>query len=137
VVEVKQQSVSSPLAYPDLELFLYAPCEEDVQSSVFASVYFGNASGTDENQGPVSQLVLSPNPATDALYLDFDMQEPAPVQLQLMDMQGIAIKSESLGTLPAGQQRHALNLDALPSGMYLLGLQSNGSRIFCKVVVQR
>jgi hypothetical protein len=39
IVEVKQLSANSPLSYPDLELFLYAPCEEDIQTSIFASVY--------------------------------------------------------------------------------------------------
>lgn len=137
VVEVKQLSVNSPFAYPNLELFLYSPCEESIQSSVFASVYFGNATGTDETQGVLSRLALSPNPASDAVYLDFDMQEPAPVRLELWDMQGLAVKTELLGALPAGQHRQLLELGDLPNGIYLLTLQSRGSRMYRKVVVQR
>lgn len=137
VVEVKQLSSNSPLDYPNLELFLYSACEEDIQSSVFASVYFGNATGTDEARGVVSRLALSPNPASDAMYLDFDMQEPAPVRLELWDMQGLAVKTESLGALPAGHHRQLLELGDLPGGIYLLTLQSHGGRMYRKVVVQR
>ncbi|MFZ1678391.1 MAG: hypothetical protein WAT91_14015 [Saprospiraceae bacterium] len=31
------------LSYPDLELYLFSPREKGIQSCVFASVYFGNA----------------------------------------------------------------------------------------------
>lgn len=137
VVEVKQLSVNSPLAYPNLELFLYAPCEEDIQSSVFASVYFGNATGTDDLHGVVSQLAVSPNPASDALYLDFEMKEAAPVRFEMWDMQGHIVKTEPLSALPAGQHRQLLELGDLPNGIYLLTLQSQGSRTCRKVVVQR
>ncbi|GAB4490729.1 MAG: hypothetical protein OHK0019_09930 [Saprospiraceae bacterium] len=137
VVEVKQLSVNSPLTYPNLELFLYSPCEESIQSNVFASVYFGNATSTDETQEVLSRLALSPNPASDAVYLDFDMQEPAPVRLELWDMQGLEVKTESLGVVLAGQHRQLLELGDLPNGIYLLTLQSQGSRMYRKVVVQR
>ncbi|HLP94969.1 MAG TPA: T9SS type A sorting domain-containing protein [Saprospiraceae bacterium] len=137
VVEVKQLSINSPLAYPNLELFLYAPCEENIQSSVFASVYFGNATGTDDPQGVVSQLVVSPNPASDALYLDFDMKEQAPVRFEIWDMQGNMVKTESLGVMPAGTHRQLLELGDIPNGMYVLNLQSQGGRTYRKVIVQR
>lgn len=137
VVEVKQLSVNSPLAYPNLELFLYSPCEESIQSSVFASVYFGNATGTDDPQGVVSHLAVSPNPASDAIYLDFDMKEPAPVRFELWDMQGNMIKTEPLGALPAGTHRQLLELGDVPNGMYVLTLQSQGGRTYRKVIVQR
>jgi hypothetical protein len=137
VVEVKQLSANSPLAYPNLELFLYAPCEENVQSSVFASVYFGNATGTDETQGVVSRLAVSPNPASHTLYLDFEMKASAPIRFELWDMQGQIRRTELLDALPEGKHRQLLELGDLPNGIYLLTLQSQGSRTCRKVLVQQ
>jgi hypothetical protein len=136
-VEVKQLSPSSPLAYPNLELFLYSACEEDIQSSVFSSVYFGNATSAEEAVGAVSRLVLSPNPASEAVSLDFDLQEPAPVRLELWNMQGLAIKNEPLGALPAGHHLQSLEVGDLPNGVYVLTLLSHGNRVQRKLVVQR
>lgn len=137
IVEVKQLSANSPLAYPNLELFLYAPCEESIQTSVLASVYFGNATSSDEAQGAIAGLAVSPNPASDAIYLNFEMTEAAPVQLEMWDLQGRAVKTESLRTLPAGHHRQLLETGDLPNGIYMLALQCQGSRVFRKVVVQQ
>lgn len=137
VVEVKQLSGNSPLSYPNLELFLYAVCEESIQSSVFASVYFGNASGVEDVQGVFSSLKLSPNPTADATNLDFELKEAAPVRVALMDMQGLLVKTQSLGTLDAGRQRQTLETSDLPNGMYVLTLESTLGRTYQKLVVQR
>lgn len=137
VVEVKQLSLNSPLAYPNLELFLYAACEEAIQSSVFASVFFGNATGTDEANSLVSELTVSPNPCADATYLDFEMIAAAPVRLELSDLQGQVVRTEALGDLPAGKHRYMMELNNLPNGMYFMTLQSQGTRTYRKIVVQR
>jgi hypothetical protein len=47
VVEVTRNSTNSPLEFPNLEFLLESTCEEDIVSSVFASVYFEGACPTD------------------------------------------------------------------------------------------
>lgn len=137
VVEVKQLSVNSPLSYPNLELFLYSACEEDIQSSVFASVYFGNATEATEAQGVLSRLSVSPNPAEDVARLDFELMESAPVRWELRDLRGVLLKTEISGELPAGQHSQTIALDDLANGIYLVTLQSEGSRVTRKLVVER
>ena len=137
VVEVKQSSVNSPLAYPDLELFLYAPCEEDIQSSVFASVYFGNATGTGESQGPWSKVSVSPNPASDALQVAFELAESAPVRLEVRDLSGRLLLTGPDENRPAGAQQTRLDVSRLPAGMYLLAMRSGAAQLVRKLVVER
>jgi len=62
-------STSSPLSYPDLELYLFYPCEKGIQSSVFASVYFGNAASVNETVDK-RLLAVYPNPTSGLLNIE-------------------------------------------------------------------
>ncbi|MBX2890857.1 MAG: T9SS type A sorting domain-containing protein [Saprospiraceae bacterium] len=137
VVEVKQLSANSPLAYPNLELFLYAPCEENIQSNVFASVFFGNATSTDETQGTLSKVALFPNPASDIVNIAFELAEPAPVRLEVRDLLGRLLMTGFDENRPAGTHQTLLNVSQLPGGMYILGIQSGAAQMTQKLIVQR
>ncbi|MEO6760418.1 MAG: T9SS type A sorting domain-containing protein, partial [Saprospiraceae bacterium] len=137
VVEVKMQSPTSPLSYPDLELYLYPACEEEVQSSVFASVYFGNASATEEASGNISQLTVFPNPASGMVNVSFELQEPAPVRFEIRDLTGRLQSIRTAENRPAGKQQEALDVAQLPAGIYLLDIQAGASRLTRKLVIER
>lgn len=133
-VSVKQ---ATQLSYPNLELFLYPECnEDDIQSSIFASVYFGNATGVHEQAGNIAQLNVSPNPTSGVVNVSFDLTESAPVRLEVRDLMG---RLQLLGldeTRPAGTQQAQLNLGHLPAGMYLLEIESGTARMTRKLMVE-
>jgi hypothetical protein len=135
IVEVTQLSANSPLAYPNLELFLYAPCEEDIQSSVFASVYFGNASGTNDLAGNISQLSVYPNPTSGMVNVAFELAESAPVRIQVLDLLG-RLQTEYDLPANAGANQQPMDVSILAAGIYLLEIQSNGGRVTRKLVVE-
>jgi hypothetical protein len=122
VIEVKMLSASSPLSYPNLELFLYAPCEVDnpIQSRVFASVYFGNATGVHDAQGPVSNLSVFPNPTAGAVTVAFELAESAPLRFEVYDLLGRRQWTGQEERLAAGTQQSQLDLARLPAGIYRL-----------------
>lgn len=136
VVEVKMLNPSSALSYPNLELFLYSPCEEGIQSSVFASVYFGNAtSGVDDPTGNIADLAVYPNPAQDVVNIRFDLLESAQVRVELYDMLGrlqMLGLDEKLGT---GEQQQQLDLSQMSPGIYMVVIQSENARMTRKLVV--
>ena len=137
VIEVKQLSSNSPLAYPNLELFMYAPCEEDIKSSVFASVYFGNATSTGDVQGPLSKISLAPNPASDEVSVAFDLAAPAPVRLDVRDLSGHLLMTGFDAYCLAGAQQARLDISRLPAGIYMLAIQSDAAYLSHKLVVER
>ncbi|MDX1912743.1 MAG: T9SS type A sorting domain-containing protein [Saprospiraceae bacterium] len=133
-VSVKQ---ASQLSYPNLELFLYPECnEDDIQSSVFASVYFGNASGVNENPGNLARLSVFPQPAANVVNVAFELVEPAPLRLTVNDIMGRLLWADTDENCPAGSQQKQLNIIDLPAGIYILGIQSGEERHTCKLIVE-
>jgi hypothetical protein len=131
VVEVKQLSANSPLSYPNLELFLYAPCEEDIQSSVFASVYFGNATGVND-LADNSLLRVSPNPTSG--WLQISLPEGNTLEaVRVMDLAGKTVRNIELGTAAANTE---IDLSSLPKGIYALQARAEGQVFVKKVVVE-
>ncbi|HAD14544.1 MAG TPA: hypothetical protein DCF33_19135, partial [Saprospirales bacterium] len=132
VVLPKQSQPDYLLAAAKLENGSYA----EAHLNTFGCPIGQQRSGADRSAG-VAEVILSPNPARDAAWLDFTLQEPATVSLELWDMQGIPVKMEITRALDVGQHRQMLELDQLPAGIYLIVLQSQGNRTFRKIVVQR
>jgi hypothetical protein len=131
IIEVKQLSANSPLSYPNLELYLYAPCEEDIQSSIFASVYFGNATGVND-LADNSLLSVSPNPTSG--WLQISLPEGNTLEaVRVMDLSGKTVRTLELG---AAGSKTELDLSGLPKGIYALQARTEGQVFLKKVVVE-
>jgi hypothetical protein len=131
VIEVKQLSAGSPLSYPDLELFLYAPCEEDFQSSVFASVFFGNATAVND-LADNSLLSVSPNPTSGWLQISLPTGNDLEA-VRVMDLAGKTVRNLELG---AGSNITEVDLSGLPKGVYALQARAAGQVFVKKVIVE-
>ncbi|MFN7118261.1 MAG: T9SS type A sorting domain-containing protein [Saprospiraceae bacterium] len=129
VLEVRQLSATSPLAYPNLEIFMYSPCDEEITSSVFASVYFGNATSTKEI-GDASLLSVFPNQTSSQLRVTL-AGDDAIESYQLSDLTGKTLHQVHLKN---ALQQTDLDLSTLPKGMYLLQVRS-GERVYAKKVL--
>lgn len=129
VLEVRRLSDASPLAYPNLEVFMYSPCDEDITSSVSASVYFGTATST-QDLGDATLLSVFPNPTSS--WLRVELLNDSPLEAyQLSDLTGKTLLSE---TLKGGVKSTNLDLNVLPKGMYVLQVRS-GERVYAKRVM--
>ncbi len=131
ILEVRRLSEASPLAYPNLEVFMYSPCDEDITSSVFASVYFGNATSTDEI-GDATLLSVFPNPTSNQLRVTLAGNDRIE-SYQLSDLTGRTLRHVNLKN---ALQQTDLDVSALPRGMYLLQVQA-GERVYAKKVLVR
>lgn len=132
VVLPKQSQPDYLLAAAKLENGSYA----EAHLNTFGCPIGQERSGLDRSRG-FAELILWPNPARDAAWLDFTLQEPGMVSLELRDMQGVPVNPEIVKTLDAGQHRQLLEFNHLPAGIYLIVLQSQGNRTYRKVIVQR
>jgi hypothetical protein len=135
VVTVGMLNASSPQAYPDLELFLYAPCEEDIQSSIFASVFFGGATSTGEVLSNIAQVAVFPNPAAQTATLVFELLESAPIRVELYDMLGRLYSAGLNEQLPVGTHQRTVDVSQLPNGLYWLRIQSGPSDFLTRKLV--
>ncbi len=74
---------------------------------------------TSVDQGlPDGQIRIYPNPVNDVLYMENE-GEPAPVQLELSDMDGKRITLAGF----AGQAKTSLNFSDIAPGMYILAIE--------------
>ncbi|MBK9981651.1 MAG: T9SS type A sorting domain-containing protein [Saprospiraceae bacterium] len=131
---VKQNEVDS-MRYPDLQIYAYPKCEPGLASSIYASVYFGTTSGIEENS-PVKQLSVFPNPTSGEVNVAFTMKQPADIHFELFDMVGNRSLLTAEENYAAGEQHKTFNVDALPSGIYQLAIRTDQSVISKKVIVQ-
>jgi Zn-dependent metalloprotease len=81
------------------------------------------------------QLRLSPNPASDVLTLQFDAPGAGETLLQVFDLRGLELRSESLH-FESGANTHQLDLSDLPAGMYLVRLSFEEGQVVGKVMVE-
>lgn len=71
------------------------------------------------------QLNLYPNPAKAFTLVDFELKQQSEASLSVFDLQGKMVLQQSLGKMASGKHQHRLDLTAIPSGAYILRLQTN------------
>ena len=128
VIEVKMQSGSSPTSYPNLELRLESSCEEDIVSSVFASVFFGTSAVIDLADN--SLLSVMPNPTLGLLQISLPDGRSLEA-VRVMDFSGKTVQNVELNNLSGP---YDLDLSQLPAGIYGIQVRSE-KQVFAKKVV--
>lgn len=89
--------------------------------------------GVEEIAG-LNNLNIYPNPASEVLNLEFDLDEPKTINLTLTDISGRVVMNEQINQ-GGNQVRHTLDLN-FASGMYNLSIDIDGKRMTRKVLVE-
>lgn len=130
ILEVRRLSDASPLTYPNLEVFMYSPCDPDITSSVLASVFFGNATTGTKDIGDASLLSVFPNPTNSQLQVKLLSNDPIE-SYQLSDLTGKILRHSNQ---KMALQQVDLDLSTLPKGLYVLHVRS-GERVYARKVL--
>jgi len=81
-------------------------------------------------------LACIPNPATDQVRIIFNLPSEASVQVSLQTLMGVKIQDLLLGHYLAGKHEVTIDVSCQQSGIYLLSLASNNTRIVRKLIIQ-
>lgn len=77
-----------------------------------------------------SGLSIFPNPTSDRIYIETNLQQQAAINISLTDITGKVIVHE-IANISAGNAKHGINITNEKSGMYILKVEHNGfSKIF-------
>ncbi len=114
-----------------ISLIVYNPCGSDT-SSVWVTI---NITATHEVQANLAGWMIKPNPFKDVLIISGTPTSNGKVRLSLVDMQGQLISSEEW-EYTAGQVTKEIHADQLPSGVILVWIQDELSRVILKAVHQ-
>jgi hypothetical protein len=86
------------------------------------------------------ELVLAnpwPSPAADVVNLRFDLPEAGPVELAAYDLAGRLVATLVEGDLAAGRHEVSWDASSVPSGVYLVLLDTDSGRAHRRLVVAR
>ena len=103
-------------------------CTSD-RIEVFATVV-----GVEELDG-ISNLTLYPNPVMDELTVNFEAVSNSTISIEITDVTGKVVFTESLGTLTNGNHNKVIDMSGYASGMYQLSFVSNDSRVVKQITV--
>lgn len=130
ILEVRRLSEASPLDYQSLEIFMYAPCDPAITSSVFTSVSFENVTTGTTQIGDENLLSVFPNPTQGQLRVALLSNDPI-ASYQLSDLTGrILHRAHPQNAV----QQIELDLGAFPTGLYVLHVHA-GKRVYARKVL--
>jgi hypothetical protein len=75
------------------------------------------------------QAVLFPNPATDVLYIQFPLYSKETALITLTDLHGKVVIEKKITSQQMGLQKEYLNLQHIPSGLYMCRIQGQNAYI--------
>ena len=78
---------------------------------------------------------LYPNPFNPVLHINFDIALSGVIQVDILDISGSPIKTLHSGFLQSGTHELRWNAESIPSGMYLISLNSGDENLTGKVVL--
>lgn len=132
IINVTQQQGSTELSYPNLDIYLYSPCDTAIHSNIQASVFFGDATAVKNVMGDASLVEVYPNPTSGDLNIN--MAESHLMNgYTLSDMTG---KSISHLNLHNPVQNFQMNLNGIANGIYILQVRSDNQIITKKIMLQ-
>ncbi|MDA7743758.1 T9SS type A sorting domain-containing protein, partial [Flavobacteriales bacterium] len=88
------------------------------------------------NPSPFGMLNLYPNPANDAIQLDFVLYEDVRYDWMITDMQG-RVLTKAMGEGLRGEQQLRIEVSGWPEGTYLLFLRSTNGAHTKRFMIQR
>jgi hypothetical protein len=88
-----------------------------------------------EQISPATNVVVYPNPAEDFVAVEYTLQNPEEIQIQLTDVSGKIVSTVNQGTV-TGFQRQLIATSELSKGLYLLEVKSARGSSFKKVSIR-
>ncbi|KAB2894072.1 MAG: hypothetical protein OKBPIBMD_02155 [Chlorobi bacterium] len=97
-----------------------------VQTAFFNAL---NPSSVNEQTAPAFHInTIAPNPATTAAEVTFTMDQPAPVRVEVYNVNGELVHTAYTGSLDAGIHGISVSTDSLPAGAYAVAITVGSKR---------
>jgi hypothetical protein len=91
------------------------------------------------SKGDVNLYAASPNPANNAININFSLNNASKVDIEVIDLTGKIVKSIKGNEVFSSDNKHTVSVDVtnLESGSYFYSINANGTKLFSKFVVAK
>lgn len=103
--------------------------------SAFTFAVLNQATATDPSVEAGLSMEMWPNPASDQVSIRLELQNNTPMTAQIVDLQGRVVMETSEKRLAPGQHTIELNVNNLPTGMYLARVRLGEENIVRKLII--
>lgn len=108
------------------------------------NIYLDDINVYNSSSGPLSvssvsfasEVKLYPNPSRDLSMLEYTLEKPANVQIDVLDLSGRIISQVYDGNQPSGAQRMNIQTSQLARGVYFIRVFSEGEQFITKLIRQ-
>ena len=90
-------------------------------------LFYGEIPNTVNSIAAKYAFGIYPNPVTDIVSLGFELQEPSRLNIEVLSLNGQLLKEMQI-SMDSGMQSVKMNLAELNSGIYLINVNSIGSK---------
>lgn len=108
--------------------------DQETNGTWIASLSAPNLVGLEEAQ-PQPQVLAYPIPASDMVYVEFELQENAYLTFELFNLQGQKVRTLLRQPGKSGQNRFAFSAQPLAAGQYLLVINSGSGQVLSKKII--
>lgn len=81
-----------------------------------------------------SLIQLYPNPATDNVNVQFDLNQNSDVEINVLNLNGQTLYSKKLNRIQKGEQNIELPVSNLSSGIYMISVKTNDGKYLGKLI---
>lgn len=93
--------------------------------------------GIKENAGNISSISLYPNPAKNDVTINYSLNTPGNVEIEIFDVTGKVVKTVSASNMQAGDHANKVDVSAFEAGVYLCSIKAEGGKSFARFVVTK
>ncbi len=111
----------------DVNLMIFAVVEFDETSPVVDPFY---------QQGHIRLRPANPNPASESVRLNYELEQAGSVQIEIYSPDGRRIESRQLGLQPEGTYAESVDLSAFAPGAYIYSIVTDEARVVSRFVVE-
>ncbi len=118
------------------EIQAQSVCDLMVTSEFSSSFIFNSACDVAVTEVPIdiTSITVFPNPAQSYIQADIDLKSTSDLHLRLFDVSGKMMMNKSVLNVLSGLSSTILDVSNLPSGVYLLGIETNKGQTVRRVV---
>lgn len=139
VFDIKQQQMDSWDCYNSGQIYIATNGRGVWTTSNFLAGYYTGIENNSLRERGTNNLSVFPNPGNHQVTISFDAVDGEHATLQIMDLSGRIVKSETIGNqLNTGETNYSFYVSDLNPGIYLVNVNSNaGIKRTAKLIVSK